>query len=151
MRKLLSILALVALITSSAQAVGLYKGSPQELSFTSQPRIYMQEGTGYTLIEVPDTDSIVLAGDANLDGMVTGIDLGILAKNWNATGGWDKGNFTSYNDDIVNGLDLGMLAKNWRARYEPTAPPPSPMPEPITLITAALGVGGLLRYTSRRV
>jgi hypothetical protein len=53
-----------------------------------------------------------LLGDADLNGIVNGIDFGILAANFNkGVTGWDAGDF-DYNN-IVNGLDFGDLAANF--------------------------------------
>ena len=51
-------------------------------------------------------------GDADLNGIVNGIDFGILAANFNkGVTGWDQGDF-DYNN-IVNGIDFGYLAANF--------------------------------------
>ena len=51
-------------------------------------------------------------GDANDDGVVNGIDLGILAGNFFNTGmNWTQGDFNG--DGVVNGIDLGILAGNF--------------------------------------
>jgi hypothetical protein len=53
-----------------------------------------------------------LLGDADLNGVVNGIDFGILAANFNkAATGWDKGDF-DYNN-VVNGVDFAKLAANF--------------------------------------
>jgi autotransporter-associated beta strand protein len=53
-----------------------------------------------------------LLGDADLNGIVNGLDFGILAANSNkGVTGWDEGDF-DYNN-IVNGLDFGDLAANF--------------------------------------
>jgi hypothetical protein len=53
-----------------------------------------------------------LLGDANLDGIVNGIDFGILAANFNkGVSGWDQGDFNY--DNVVNGIDFGELAANF--------------------------------------
>jgi hypothetical protein len=52
-----------------------------------------------------------LIGDANLDGGVTFIDLGIVAQNLGATNSdWEHGDFNY--DGSVNFLDVGLLAQN---------------------------------------
>ena len=53
-----------------------------------------------------------LLGDADLNGIVNGIDFGILSANFNkGITGWDEGDF-DYNN-IVNGLDFGDLSANF--------------------------------------
>ena len=61
-----------------------------------------------------------LLGDADLNGIVNGIDFGILAANFNkGITGWDEGDF-DYNN-IVNGLDFGDLAANFNKGAAGTA------------------------------
>lgn len=52
---------------------------------------------------------IPILGDLNGDGVVNGLDLGLMLSAWGATGGPADLN----NDGIVNGLDLGILLSNW--------------------------------------
>src|SRR5208282_1605214 len=53
-----------------------------------------------------------LLGDANLDGVVNGIDFGILAANfYKGVTGWDQGDFNY--DNVVNGIDFADLAANF--------------------------------------
>jgi hypothetical protein len=56
--------------------------------------------------------AFTLLGDANLDGVVNGIDFGILAANFNhGASAWDQGDFNY--DGVVNGIDFGELAANF--------------------------------------
>jgi autotransporter-associated beta strand protein len=65
-------------------------------------------GLGSGEIEIKYT----LLGDADLNGVVNGIDFGILAAEFNkSVTGWDQGDF-DYNG-IVNGLDFTALAQNF--------------------------------------
>ena len=65
-------------------------------------------GLASGMIEIKYT----LLGDADLNGIVNGIDFGILAANFNkGITGWDEGDFNY--DNIVNGLDFGDLAANF--------------------------------------
>jgi autotransporter-associated beta strand protein len=53
-----------------------------------------------------------LLGDTNLDGVVNGVDFGVLAANFNrSVSRWDQGDFNY--DNIVNGVDFGDLANNF--------------------------------------
>jgi hypothetical protein len=53
-----------------------------------------------------------LLGDANLDGVVNGVDFGIVAANFNkGVSRWDQGDFNY--DNVVNGIDFGELAANF--------------------------------------
>jgi autotransporter-associated beta strand protein len=66
-----------------------------------------------------DNTAVLLAvtygGDANLDGKVDVVDLGILATNWQGTGkNWSTGDFNYSPDGKVDVVDLGILATNWQ-------------------------------------
>ena len=53
-----------------------------------------------------------LLGDADLNGIVNGIDFGILSANFNkGVTAWDQGDFNY--DGIVNGIDFGELSANF--------------------------------------
>ena len=55
---------------------------------------------------------LLLAGDANLDGVVNSKDLVVLAQNYNKAGTWwEQGDFN--HDGVVDALDLQMLASNY--------------------------------------
>jgi hypothetical protein len=54
---------------------------------------------------------VPILGDLNGDGIVNGLDLGLMLSAWGASGGPADLN----NDGIVNGLDLGILLSNWSA------------------------------------
>jgi len=62
-----------------------------------------------------------LYGDANLDGVVNGIDFMIMATHFNqaTTAGWEAGDF-NYSGS-VNGADFQLLANNFNQAYFPTA------------------------------
>ncbi len=54
-----------------------------------------------------------LPGDANLDGVVDLLDLGIVGDNWKQTGvEWGDGDFND--DDVVDLLDLGIVGDHWK-------------------------------------
>ncbi|HEV3021447.1 MAG TPA: hypothetical protein VGX76_03235, partial [Pirellulales bacterium] len=53
-----------------------------------------------------------LLGDADLNGIVNGVDFGIVSANFNkGVTGWDQGDFNY--DGIVNGIDFAVLAANF--------------------------------------
>jgi hypothetical protein len=53
-----------------------------------------------------------LLGDANLSGVVDGVDFGIVAANFNkGVTGWDQGDFNY--DNVVDGADFADLAANF--------------------------------------
>ena len=77
---------------------------------------HVATGLASGVIEIKYT----LLGDADLNGIVNGIDFGILAANFNkGITGWDEGDF-DYNN-IVNGLDFGDLAANFNKGAAGTA------------------------------
>jgi hypothetical protein len=91
-----------------------------------------------------------VGGDANIDGSVDVVDMGILAKNYGRTGlahgagqSWSLGDFND--DGNVDVVDIGILAQNYDTTY---SLPPGPVPEPTTalLVLAGLAVG---RWRSR--
>jgi hypothetical protein len=80
--------------------------------------------------------ALFVVGDANRDGKVDQIDLGILATNWGRTDA-DRGHGDLTGDAAVNLSDLGILAANWGVGT-------GPVPEPMTLTLLAGGAIGLL-------
>ncbi len=109
-----------------------------------------QAGDNYD-IATGSSSVTVVAGDANFDGNVNGLDLSILATNFNTNGKiWTTSDWTGEGD--VNGLDLSVLAGNFNF----SGPPPGlgagsvaavvPEPSSLTLIGLAVLAGlGLLR------
>ena len=71
-----------------------------------------------TLVEVEITPCLDVA-DLNQDGVVNGIDLGVLLSNWSipagspGCGGAAPCAADLNGDGFVNGIDLGMLLANW--------------------------------------
>ncbi len=66
-----------------------------------------------------DSNAVIVkftyAGDANLDGQVDVVDLGILATHWQGTGkGWTRADFNYSPDGKVDVVDLGILATSWQ-------------------------------------
>lgn len=90
-------------------------------------------------------------GDANGDRVVGFADLGILLNNYNQPGPFSSGDFDA--SGTVDFADLGMLLNNYHW-HAPTLAPACLVPEPGTLVLAALGAVGLLmdaRRVTRRV
>jgi MYXO-CTERM domain-containing protein len=93
--------------TISARTGGVYGiGYVDGAVDTNQAANAVVNATGSQIVYVP-----ALIGDANLDGSVTFIDLGIVAQNLGATNAdWEHGDFNY--DGSVNFLDIGLLAQN---------------------------------------
>ena len=116
-------IASIAALLAAGYNGGLWNGAGGIV--TSAPRVVggLSYGLGYADGDDPQSAATGLAsgtieikytllGDADLNGIVNGIDFGILASNFNkGVTGWDEGDF-DYNG-IVNGLDFGDLAANF--------------------------------------
>jgi hypothetical protein len=78
-------------------------------------------------------------GDANNDGAVDVIDLGILATNYDTASGatWAMGDFNG--DGAVDVIDLGILATN----YDWVGAPAGAVPEPATLVLLTAGAAAV--------
>jgi autotransporter-associated beta strand protein len=86
-----------------------------------------------------------LYGDSNLDGSVDGTDLNNVLSNYNATGAnWSQGDFNY--DGSVDGTDLNTVLSNYNQHLSVGAA----VPEPSTLLLAAMGLVGLLCYAWRK-
>ena len=90
------------------------------------------------------------AGDANNDGAVDVVDLGILATNYDKTvlphGSSQSWALADFNDDgNVDVVDLGVLATN----YDWAGAPAGNIPEPMILSLLAMGSLALLRRGGR--
>ena len=87
-----------------------------------------------------------LEGDANMDGLVDGVDFTYLKSNFGQTGKvWTDGDF---NDDaLVDGQDFTYLKGNFGKSVSPLGAPTtsgSPVPEPATVALLALGAAGIV-------
>jgi hypothetical protein len=138
---------------------------------TNQSSDAFVQAVGNQIVYTP-----ALIGDANLDGSVTFIDLGIVAQNLGAINSdWEHGDFNY--DGSVNFLDIGLLAQNlnktvlntpldemiadpsaavtaqWNlavAELAANETEPADLPEPRVLSLLAVGALGLMARRRRR-
>jgi hypothetical protein len=89
-----------------------------------------------------------LAGDANFDGVVNGLDISYIASHWLTTGSSIP---ADVNDDgVVNGLDIASVSSNWLAASAGGAGAVA-TPEPSSILLAATGLVGLAAVARRHV
>jgi hypothetical protein len=94
------------------------------------------------LVDLQDGGVGTSVGDFNLDGLVNGTDLSILAGSFGQSVGYASGDANG--DGIVNGTDLSLLSSYYG--YARSAP----IPEPLTLSLLAMGAVGLTAVRNRR-
>lgn len=110
---------------------------------------YIEYPELYDLDNVADSSYWIsgLPGDANLDGRIDVVDLGILSTHWGLAGNWYAGDFNG--DNIVNQEDLDILVASYDMEYDIywTNGPQTlvPIPEPSTLILVLIGLPFLIR------
>lgn len=105
---------------------------------------WLKNAGGGTVSGIPT----VVPGDVNHDGVVNGLDISLVASNWLQTGAGVAGDANG--DGIVNGLDISLIASNWMQPYGGGASGAAAVPEPSSVILAALGVLALLACRRRR-
>jgi hypothetical protein len=103
----------VAALTTTLETVGAYaQVSPGVVSLTGTQALLAQNGQEFAVNTVYSKS--VLPGNANLDGIVNFLDLGIMGSHYelvDTTKRWQDADFTG--DGFVNFQDLGVLASNY--------------------------------------
>lgn len=109
-------------------------------------------GLSLAMLYGPNAVSAIAAipGDANLDGVVDGLDIGLLVAGFGEASSWGLGDFNG--DGVVDGLDIGILVSTFGdsvdvealARDESTVSPRAlaglaAIPEPASAMLLALG------------
>ena len=94
------------------------------------------------------SSTVILPGDANLDGRVDINDLTIVLANYNHTGTWATGDFNG--DSKVDINDLTIVLAHYNTSVGLSAAGMSAVPEPGTLLLLAASLAGLLAYAWRK-
>ena len=126
--------------TASSDMIALIHGSDSATvsaasETNSDPIGNLADLAFYPKLEIL-TDNILLAGDANKDGLVTGADLISVQQNFGVIGTVPMQGDAN-NDGLVTGADLISVQQNYGI-----APASPPLPEPATL--GLLGLSALL-------
>jgi len=118
----------------------------QNYLFTAEPtnlgRTNQADRPVMTVLQA-HTSGVQIPGDVNLDGIVNGQDIAMIASNWLRTGAGTGGD--ANHDGLVNGQDLALVASNWlQARNSAAAAVSSlavPEPDAFLLAQAAIACG----------
>jgi len=86
-----------------------------------------------------DNIRAITYGDVNYDGVVNIFDINLVSSHWNESGPTADANA----DGIVNIFDINLISANW------TPADGSAVPEPASLILAAIGVFGFVALRRR--
>jgi hypothetical protein len=103
---------------------------------------------GFRIFASPDWQTVTLGfrpaipGDVNSDGVVNGLDIGVVASHWLQLGTSPPGDANG--DGLVNGLDINTIGLNWLQ----TSAAAVSVPEPSALLLASLAC--LAWLTGRR-
>jgi hypothetical protein len=103
-------------------------------------------------ILIPDVPGII-PGDVNLDGVVNGLDISVMASHWLQTGSNVPGDTNG--DGVVNGLDISAVAAHWLQSLQGFANSAggaagiAAVPEPTTASLGVLAAAALTAVLAR--
>ncbi len=107
-------------------------------------------------VSVSDSDVLIkytYYGDADLNGVVDpGIDYDLWSAGVASDGaltGWEFGDF-DYDGSINPGIDYDLWSAGLAGQGSPLSVGVQPVPEPSTLVLAALGLAGVAAFAQRR-
>jgi hypothetical protein len=106
---------------------------------------FVSDGSG---IAVSSYATPALPGDVNFDGIVNALDISLVASHWLQSGNGVQGD-ANYNG-VVNGLDIADIASHWLTSVPGKVSSAASVPEPSTLVLAAICVFALLACRRRR-
>ena len=90
--------------------------------------------------------TMALPGDVNFDGVVNGLDLSLVASEWDEKGsGPSDPPGDANHDGVVNGLDLALITSNW-TNTQSIGGGLAAVPEPSSIVLFILGIVALLIY-----
>ena len=93
-----------------------------------------------------DIGDLGLPGDVNVDGFVGGDDLNTVITWWGRSG-MDRQHGDLTGDGFVGAGDYAEVLTNWGT----SSPSPAHAPEPLTMVSVILAVGGLAGYVRKRL
>ena len=123
------------------------KLAEQDATFTTSPiTVRAPDGSTFSTDSSHFYTVSTVAGDANLDGIVNGQDIALIATHWLQSGYGIPGDVNG--DGIVNGQDISLIAYDW-LQTASGGGGGSAVPEPSALVLAALGGLALLAWRRR--
>jgi hypothetical protein len=88
-------------------------------------------------------------GDINLDGVVNGLDIAAVSSHWLQSGSAAIAGDAN-GDGVVNGLDIALIASHWLQTGGAAGGSGTAVPEPATIMLAAVGALALVLRERRR-
>ena len=105
----------------------------------------LNRGIGFRVASIPGSP---LFADVNHDHVVNGLDISLVSSHWLASGVGIAGDGNG--DGVVNGLDIALVASFWLQTYGGAGGSTAAVPEPSTIVLAALGILALVAHNRCR-